>query len=97
MGGFKSFELCYRATRDGFFSNVFHRNCDGKQNTVSVIRSHRDSVFGGYVKTAWAINNAYATDANAFLFSLRRRGVSNSERFNASNPGNAIYNANTYG
>ncbi len=33
----KSCELVYRATRDGFSSEVFHSKCDDKPNLVQLL------------------------------------------------------------
>jgi hypothetical protein len=96
IGSFKSFSLLYRATRDGFFMNIFHRLCDNRVQTVSVIRSHMNSVFGGYTAQTWN-GNGYKTDTTAFLFSLRRRGVTNSERFNVTSSSWAIYAQTSFG
>ena len=77
--------LLYRASRDGFTPEVFHRNCDGKKNTVTIITSNVEDgyVFGGFTSAKWesADRGTYATDANGFIFSLRRNGVSNNEKF----------------
>ena len=31
--------LLYRATRDGFTGHAFHTHCDGKSNTITIIKS----------------------------------------------------------
>jgi hypothetical protein len=40
--------LLYRATRDGFDASSFHSKCDGKANTVTIIKTDSNYVFGGY-------------------------------------------------
>jgi len=63
-------ELQYRATRDGFTSNSFHRKCDGISNTLTVIKSTNGNIFGGFTEKAWnSSGNVYA-DPKAFIFSL---------------------------
>jgi hypothetical protein len=32
--------LLYRATRDGFTSKAFHSKCDGKGNTITIIKNN---------------------------------------------------------
>jgi hypothetical protein len=96
LGGFTSLRLLYRATRDSFFMSVFHTLCDNRIQTVSIIRSHMNSVFGGYTAQTWN-GNGYKTDTTAFLFSLRRRGVTNSERFNVTSSSWAIYAQTSFG
>ena len=39
-------------------------------STLVVILSTKSNIFGGYTSQAWASQNTYVTDANAFLFSL---------------------------
>ncbi len=73
--------LLYRATRDGFSSQAFHSKCDGKGNTITIIKSHLNYVFGGFASSAWNSSNTLINDPNAFLFSLRRDGVSFKDKF----------------
>ena len=35
----KRLNLIYRASRDGFKSSNFHEKCDGKENTITFIKS----------------------------------------------------------
>ncbi len=66
--------LLYRPTRDGFTSQAFHSKCDGKGNTITIIKNNLNYVFGGYASSAWNRSGSI-NDPNAFLFSLRRAGV----------------------
>jgi hypothetical protein len=65
-------ELLYRASRDGFKGRDFHRLCDNKGATVTVIRSKEGYVFGGYVDQSWNSSSGYVASSSAFLFSLVR-------------------------
>ena len=40
--------LLYRATRDGFTASAFHEKCDGKENTITIIKTNGNYVFGGH-------------------------------------------------
>jgi hypothetical protein len=64
--------LIYKATRDGFGSNDFHRCCDNRGPTMTVIRSKDDGyVFGGYTSVSWRSIGSYVEDRNGpFLFTL---------------------------
>jgi len=42
----KSFSLLWRGSRDGFDKEDFHRLCDGKVNTVTVIKNTNGFIFG---------------------------------------------------
>jgi hypothetical protein len=88
--------LLYRATRDGFTANAFHANCDGKAKTITII-STNNHVFGGYTSAAWNKSGDYIKDASAFIFSLRRNGISNFEKFLIKNPDTAIIGHQHYG
>ena len=45
--------LCYRASRDGWSARNFHRNCDSKGPTVVLIKVN-EFIFGGYTDQNWA-------------------------------------------
>ncbi len=83
--------ILYRATRDGFTSQSFHSKCDGKGNTITIIMSNLNNVFGGYASSAWNSSGTWINDPNAFLFSLRRDGVSYKDIFIVKNAVNALY------
>ncbi len=89
--------LLYRATRDGFTSQAFHSKCDGKGNTITIIKNNLDYVFGGYASSAWNSSNDYINDPNAFLFSLRRAGVSFKEKFTVKHAHFALNGKPDYG
>ena len=98
LTGFKSFTLLFRAARDGFSVSKFHQKCNGQDNTVTIVKTTNDYIFGGYTSVSWDSSSSYKYDQNAFLFSLRRAGVSSNQRFNIiSNYQNAIYCNQGYG
>jgi len=47
-------KLCYRATSHGWSSSTFHRNCDDKGKTVTIIKKDQ-YVFGGYTDIPWGM------------------------------------------
>ena len=81
MFNFKKETLLYRATRDGFNAAAFHNKCNGRRNTVTLIKTDSNDVFGGFTSAAWNSSYTYIADAKAFVFSLRRNGTSNNEKF----------------
>ncbi len=89
--------LLYRATRDGFSSQAFHLKCDGKGNTITIIKNNLNYVFGGYASSAWNSSGSYITDPNAFLFSLRRDGVSFKDKFTVKVARGALIGNTRYG
>jgi hypothetical protein len=83
--------LLYRATRDGFNGEAFHSKCDGKGKTITIIKSNLNYVFGGYASSAWNSFGTWINDPNAFLFSLRRDGVSFKDKFNVKLAQHALF------
>ncbi len=82
MVSFKNSRLLYRATRDGFNASSFHRKCDSVSKTITIIKTDSNYVFGGFTSAYWNSIDDWVSDEKAFLFSLRRNGVSNNEKFN---------------
>jgi hypothetical protein len=89
--------LLYRGSRDGFTGEAFHAKCDDKAKTVSIIKNNLNYVFGGYTSAKWTSNDEFITDRNAFIFSLRKKGVSNNQKFKIKNFELAIYGDSNYG
>jgi hypothetical protein len=42
-----------RGSEDGFNAEVFHKKCDGKGQTLTIIQSERGKIFGGYSTVPW--------------------------------------------
>ena len=61
-------ELSYRGSRDGFFTNVLNAKCNNKPNTLTIIKAKSGNIFGGFLNTVWT--NGFLTDQNSFIFSL---------------------------
>ena len=57
-------KLCYRASLHGWSSQQFHQQCDGKVNTVVLVKVE-NYIFGGYTDQTWQGNK---TIFNAFWF-----------------------------
>jgi hypothetical protein len=90
MAQFKEGNLLYRATRDGFTASAFHSKCVGKENTVTIIKTDSNYVFGGFTHEKWIIGDGWINDSKAFIFSLRRAGISNSHKLNVKRAQYAI-------
>lgn len=69
-----SWKLIYRGSRDGFSSIEFHNKCMSLANTLTVIHTKNDSIFGGFTTQTWNYDanekGVYKKDPKAFLFSL---------------------------
>lgn len=66
-----SFKLIFRATRDGHLSNNFHQKCDGIPNTITIIKTKKGMIFGGYINYKWRSNDEWIlNDEKCFIFSI---------------------------
>ena len=87
----KDVKLLYRSSRDGD-STQFHTKCDGKENTVTFVKSKNGRKFGGFANKAFHSSNGWISDPNAFVFSLDLK-----ECYYYNNVGNMIYGSSSYG
>lgn len=46
-------DICWRASRDGWAASRFHAGCDNKGPTVTIVQVGR-YIFGGYTDVSWA-------------------------------------------
>ena len=60
----------YQASKDGFSASNFHSKCDNAPNTLVIIKTVNNNIFGAYVEVSWSGSGSYKSDSNAFLFSL---------------------------
>jgi hypothetical protein len=77
----KKSELLYRGSRDGFTPPAMHSKCDDRANLVSIIQSNTNYIFGAYTSVPWNSTSAWITDPNAFIHSIRRNGISKTDKF----------------
>ena len=52
VGNKSQWMLCWRATLHGWNVGQFHSRCDGKNDTVTIIRKGK-FIFGGYTDIPW--------------------------------------------
>jgi len=92
-------ELLYKASRDGFDVNAFHKLCDNKGPTITIVQSTNNYLFGGYTSVAWTSSGSYAVDSNAFLFTLTNPYNIPPTKYpiQSSKTQNAVYHHSTYG
>ena len=65
-----NFELIYTASINGDDDKNFHKNCDGKGPTVTIVKSKNGYIFGGYLTVPFSYDRQSHYDDKAFLFSL---------------------------
>ena len=66
----RTWTLRYQATINGFDAQDFHSRCDQYNNTLTVIKTTRAFIFGGFTTANWSGSTQYKRDPNAFIFSL---------------------------
>ncbi|KAJ8313255.1 hypothetical protein KUTeg_009172 [Tegillarca granosa] len=75
IGKRKTFNLLYRASSDGFSAKSFHKKCDNKGPTVTVLFNKDKSMYGGYTSIGWTTAGKYMKDDKAFIFRLYHNGL----------------------
>jgi len=64
-------KLLYRGTKDGFTGQAFHSKCDGKNETITLVKAQgTNKIFGGYLDEAWQTQEAWVNSSKCFVFSL---------------------------
>lgn len=53
------FKLVYRGTRDGDSAQVFHKRCDKIGQNITLVKTGKDKIFGGFTKCNWEIPEKY--------------------------------------
>jgi len=72
--GPKSFKLLYSIVRDGCDPSIFHRKCDNKGPTITVLYNPKGSIYGFYTSLSWRSSGDWATDGKHFFFQLQHLG-----------------------
>jgi hypothetical protein len=65
----KKFTLLYRGSRDGLTGSAFHAKADNILNTLTIVKTTKNNIFGGFSSISWSLSG-YSLDNSAFLFSL---------------------------
>ena len=70
-----SYELLYRATRDGDQVEDFHKYCDNKSPVLILGKTPKGFIFGGYTTVFLNYNKKCEniSDVGAFVFSLNQK------------------------
>ena len=89
------FELIFKMKENGASSGDFHKLCDNKGPTLSLIKTTKNKIFGGFTPCNWKNGGGYEKDPTdaTFLFSLNLN-----KKYDMINKnGNAIYCSQDYG
>ncbi|XP_078382576.1 uncharacterized protein LOC144665245 isoform X2 [Oculina patagonica] len=102
VGNTSQWLLCYRQSLHGDLDSTFHEKCDGKRNTVTIVRV-KEFVFGGYTDIPWESNDTdtdykwYGSTSKAFIFSLHNNENLGPFKSMVTNSKEAIYFKRYYG
>jgi hypothetical protein len=85
----RAFALLWRGSRDGFLAGAFHRRCDGRAPTLTLIRDAGGCIFGGFTPVRWESRwgarwgPCFKADPSlaSFIFSLRGPRGAQPKRF----------------
>lgn len=61
-----------RRSRDGYSANDFHNKCDNKGKTLTIVRSERGNIFGGFADCEWTSRDLTVRDGlkKSFVFAV---------------------------
>ncbi|KAJ5080084.1 pep-cterm sorting domain-containing protein [Anaeramoeba ignava] len=91
---FSKMKLGFSAKNDGFNSQNWHKAVDNKGETLIIIKTKENFIFGGFTQVGFNGNSGKIYDSNAFIFSLRNdKGDRKPEKFTykQGKDGYAIY------
>ena len=83
------FELIFRMSENGTKSEDFHKYCDNKGPTLTLVKTTKNKIFGGFTPLNWNNNGnqLYDKSNQTFIFSLNLMKIYNM----ISNEREAIY------
>ena len=87
-----NFKLLYRKSIDGKSANDFHKKCDGKSNTLILIKTKSGRRFGGFTEAEWDNYSKFKNYKKGFVFS-----IDNNEIYHNSKGDYNIYCYNNIG
>ena len=68
----KSFELklLFRGSIHGNNAEAWHKKCNNIGNTITIVKSDYDYIFGGFTTIPWCNSSGDIIDNNAFIFTI---------------------------
>ena len=75
-------ELLFRGSTDGLKRNDFYKKCNGKSNTICIMQSPQNNVFGGFTSLKWQKGSGgQGKDKSAFVYMIRSNGELKAELY----------------
>lgn len=87
----RNVEKLYNAKENNGSAQSFHSCCDGKGPTLTLVKTDKNCVFGGYTEKDWGVVQQKKMDPKSFVFNL------NSKKKYQASKGNGIYLYKDYG
>jgi hypothetical protein len=92
------FKLLLRGSRDEFTPKKFHELCDGKSNTITLIKvKGKEEIIGGYNPLKWESKGGWVTTKDSFIFSFINKNIKDAIISNVENTNHAFNNYLTHG
>ena len=88
----KGAKVIFSTKKDGDDPSTFHKKCDYKYNTLTLIEAVNNRRFGGFANLPWCSADVYKDDKNCFLFSLDFM-----ESYQYKNDGKGVHSHPNYG
>ena len=75
------FRMLYSAKLNGDSSKIFHKLCDNHFNTLVLVKTDKENVFGGFASKSWnSMELGRKKDLKSFIFSLNKKKIYNAEK-----------------
>ena len=81
-------------TSDGWTADEIHAKIDGQAPTITIVKTTKNKIFGGFTTIPWDKSSSYKSDTSAFTFSV---DLCSKYPVNPANAGSAIYCGSGYG
>jgi hypothetical protein len=70
------FRMLYSAKLNGDSSKIFHKLCDNHFNTLVLVKTDKENVFGGFASKSWnSMELGRKKDLKSFIFSLNKKKI----------------------
>ena len=71
----KYFKLLFQLSKDGEDIQNFHKKCDSKNFTVTLVITDHNKIFGGFTESAWDQSEKRKYGNKGFLFSINNKEI----------------------
>eukprot|EP01111_Echinosteliopsis_oligospora_P010682 TRINITY_DN3383_c0_g2_i3.p1 TRINITY_DN3383_c0_g2~~TRINITY_DN3383_c0_g2_i3.p1 ORF type:complete len:348 (+),score=85.76 TRINITY_DN3383_c0_g2_i3:45-1088(+) len=90
-------EKIYSGQEHGFLGTDFHRRCDNKGQTIVLILSTTNHIFGGYVSSSWDSSGTYKNANDTYIYTITNPNNIPPTKYPIVQPGTSIICNPSYG